>query len=81
MKCSICGADTDVYKAKDGKAINLVVLENNVYCYCVRCLRRDMLLRLDAKIHPVINNGVNSRDIIEFAEAQLKKSNKFEAIV
>lgn len=81
MECSICKKRTEVYKALDGKAINLVILENNIYVYCVKCLRRDLLQRLNAKIHPLIKNGLNSAEMIKLGERELAKSKDFEELI
>lgn len=81
MICNVCGKETPLYKAVDGRAINGVILENSPYVYCVRCLRRDLLQRLSMKLHPVVRNSVSSKEMIEFAERALRESKDFEALV
>jgi hypothetical protein len=81
MKCNICGLDTEIYGDKDKKAINMVVYENNIYCYCPRCIRKDLLTRLYAKLHPITNKGFNSKDLIELGEKQLREDKRFNDVV
>jgi hypothetical protein len=83
MKCNICGQECVIYKAQDGKAINLVVFENATYCYCVRCLRKELLQRLYALKHPTYLKelGATTADLIHAAEADLREVKKFDDVV
>lgn len=80
--CNICGAETKIYLDDDKKPINFVALENSTYIYCPRCLRKDLFTRLSAKIHPsTTETGISSKDLIEFAERELKKNTHFDTMI
>jgi len=81
MKCAICGQQRPAYKDIDGKYINVVVLDGVSYGYCSRCMRKDLLARLNAKLHPITQENVNSKEIIEFAENELRNDKRFEALI
>lgn len=80
--CNICGNNTKIYLDDDKKAINLVVLDNFSYLYCSRCIRKDLFTRLNAKIHPIkTKEGLSSKDLIEFGEAELKRNTQFDTLI